>query len=203
MRAFVRTEAAKTSKYVGVFWYQQSQKWRASISVNKKKHYGGTFKSETSAARMVNQMCENLGIPLKNPSFSTSMQPSEVIAWKSCICLSIVTVCQATFFQSGLGHSFHPNNNLYKINMALKIWNPRFVEIHWTFLKRNDFLFCEKGDIHSIGQIKLLTWLLYWNSRKKVRIQFEGGYSSLRSAGVVLVRLRVRFAGAGAVGVRM
>lgn len=40
-----------TSKFKGVCWLKQKNKWRASICVNKVIHYLGTFKSEIEAAK--------------------------------------------------------------------------------------------------------------------------------------------------------
>ena len=67
MRAFVFIEAEKTSKYTGVCWHKQSQKWTASITVNKKKKHGGCYISELDAAHGVNALCDDLGLDRKNP----------------------------------------------------------------------------------------------------------------------------------------
>ena len=67
MRTFVYTEAAKTSKYVGVFWNARSQKWLASITVNKKMKSGGYYTMELDAAHAVNALCDDLGLDRKNP----------------------------------------------------------------------------------------------------------------------------------------
>jgi len=75
-------KVAKSSKYKGVCWNAQNKQWQASIMINKDFHYGGKFESETSAARMVNMMCENLGIPLKNPLLPISMHSSEDVVVK-------------------------------------------------------------------------------------------------------------------------
>ena len=67
MRVFVCTEAAKTSKYKGVCWDAQAQKWRADIRVNNKSNYGGNYISELDAAYAVNALCDDLGLDRKNP----------------------------------------------------------------------------------------------------------------------------------------
>lgn len=58
------------SKYHGVSWCRQAQKWRSQCFVKElKKHiYCGIWADEKYAAFMVNKKCEELGIPLKNPT---------------------------------------------------------------------------------------------------------------------------------------
>merc|ERR1712034_3527 len=61
----------KTSQYRGVFWHRKNRKWRVMLSFNaKKQKYGGCFKDELDAAKRVNQLCEELEIPLQNPKIS-------------------------------------------------------------------------------------------------------------------------------------
>ena len=61
----------KTSKYKGVSYHKHSDKWKVIVSLKGKKHkYGGTFNDELDAAKRVNQLCEDLGIPLLNPEIS-------------------------------------------------------------------------------------------------------------------------------------
>ncbi len=38
-----------SSKYTGVYWHTYSNKWRADITVNKKRVYLGSFEEETKA----------------------------------------------------------------------------------------------------------------------------------------------------------
>ena len=66
MRVIVCIEA-KTSKYKGVCWDAQRQKWRAGITVNNKPNYGGYYISELDAAYAVNGLCDDLGLERKNP----------------------------------------------------------------------------------------------------------------------------------------
>ena len=48
------------------------KKWYVLIyPKGQKPKFGGTFKDELDAAKRVNQLCEELGIPLKNPTIST------------------------------------------------------------------------------------------------------------------------------------
>ena len=62
-----RTEAAKSSKYKGVYWNAQWQKWQASIRVNQKTKSGGSYTSELDAAHGVNALCDDLGLDRRNP----------------------------------------------------------------------------------------------------------------------------------------
>ena len=72
MRVFVCTETAKTSKYKGVYWDVQNQKWRAGIMVNNKQNHGGYYISELDAAYAVNGLCDDLGLERKNPELGDS-----------------------------------------------------------------------------------------------------------------------------------
>merc|ERR1712034_202842 len=62
----------KTSQYKGVYWNRQSGKWHALVSLKGSKQiYGGNFNDELDAAKKANQLCEELGISLQNPTIST------------------------------------------------------------------------------------------------------------------------------------
>jgi len=59
----------KTSQYKGVSSHRE--KWDARIHLKDHKcKYGGQFKDELDAAKRVNQLCEQLGIPAQNPKIS-------------------------------------------------------------------------------------------------------------------------------------
>jgi hypothetical protein len=59
------------SNYKGVSWHEQAGKWCVLISLKKQKQkYGGLFKDELDAAKRVNQICVEMGIPSKNPEIS-------------------------------------------------------------------------------------------------------------------------------------
>merc|ERR1712034_214199 len=59
------------SQYKGVFWHRGSGKWCVLICLKgQKTKYGGCFNDELDAAKGVNQLCEELGIPLQNPEIS-------------------------------------------------------------------------------------------------------------------------------------
>jgi len=60
-----------TSHYKGVYWHKGSKKWCVQYNSPKgSKHHGGTFKNEQDAAKRVNQLCEEMRIPHKNPGIS-------------------------------------------------------------------------------------------------------------------------------------
>merc|ERR1712034_204366 len=62
----------KTSQYKGVYFYKPRKLWRARMRSNEGKlKFGGNFKDELDAGKRVNQLCEELGIPLQNPEIST------------------------------------------------------------------------------------------------------------------------------------
>ena len=55
-------KGATTSKYVGVYWHEQSKKWVASLYLSPKQHgldkyreYIGAFDSEIEAAKAYNE----------------------------------------------------------------------------------------------------------------------------------------------------
>merc|ERR1712034_155931 len=61
----------KTSEYRGVSWHKCNRKWRAQLSLKGKiQKHGGIFKNELEAAIKVNQLCEEMEIPLQNPGVS-------------------------------------------------------------------------------------------------------------------------------------
>merc|ERR1712034_266933 len=65
-------EKGKTSQYKGVTWHKQRKKWYVLIyPKGQKRICGGMFKHELDAAKRVNQLCEELSIPLKNPGIVT------------------------------------------------------------------------------------------------------------------------------------
>merc|ERR1712034_278211 len=64
-------EKKKKSQYKGVFWHRERGTWYVLISSKgQKTKYGGYFKDELDAAKRVNQLCEELEIPLQNPEIS-------------------------------------------------------------------------------------------------------------------------------------
>ena len=65
-----------TSQYFGVSWSKETAKWRVQLSIKgEKPKEGGYFKDELDAAKRVNQLCAEFGIPLRNPTIN--MNPNE------------------------------------------------------------------------------------------------------------------------------
>jgi hypothetical protein len=61
----------KTSQYKAVCWNRNIGKWYVLIHAKgQKPKYGGMFKDELDAAKGANQLCEVMGIALKNPEIS-------------------------------------------------------------------------------------------------------------------------------------
>lgn len=56
-----RPTVIKTSRYVGVYWHKQGQKWAVYIRKNGAKKYIGLFKSELQAFQAYQQAVESLG----------------------------------------------------------------------------------------------------------------------------------------------
>jgi hypothetical protein len=50
-----RSGWGKTSKYRGVWWFPNYQKWRAEVRLNYKKHFLGYFEREEDAARAASE----------------------------------------------------------------------------------------------------------------------------------------------------
>ena len=71
----------KMSQYKGVYWHRKNKKWCALINPKgQKRKFVGCFENELHAAKRVNQLCEELGIPLQNPEISAiPNQECEVI----------------------------------------------------------------------------------------------------------------------------
>jgi len=56
----------QTSNYIGVSWITNSNKWKAEMTHNGKRYYGGSFDDEEDAAAKINQLCDISGIERKN-----------------------------------------------------------------------------------------------------------------------------------------
>merc|ERR1712034_245630 len=66
----------KTSEYRGVSWHKCNRKWRAQLSLKGgTEKFGGTYNDEMDAAKRVNQLCEEMDIPLRNPGISAIPTP--------------------------------------------------------------------------------------------------------------------------------
>jgi len=69
-------EKKMTSLYYGVCWHKQIERWLAQLKLKGGKcAYLGSFKDELDAAKRVNQICKERGIPLKNPEIGTIPNP--------------------------------------------------------------------------------------------------------------------------------
>ena len=69
---FACEKKEKTSQYKGVYWHKSYGKWYAQLrSKGEKTKCGGYFIDELYAAKRVNQLCKELGIPLQNPEIIT------------------------------------------------------------------------------------------------------------------------------------
>jgi len=71
----------RTSQYKGVYWHRKVKMWYARVSLKGyKQKYAGIFNDEQDAAKRVNQLCEELGIPPQNPGvveMSTQVSPHD------------------------------------------------------------------------------------------------------------------------------
>ena len=59
-----------TSKYTGVTWHKEHNKWHARLSHNKKNYHGNYYDNEEHAAMNVNSLCDRFGIQRKNPEIN-------------------------------------------------------------------------------------------------------------------------------------
>ena len=57
-----------TSKYNGVSWSKNKNKWQAQLAHNKKRYHGAYFDNEKHAAMSVNLLCDKCEIERKNPT---------------------------------------------------------------------------------------------------------------------------------------
>merc|ERR1712034_163771 len=65
------------SQYKGVTWHRGKGKWQVQLQLKgQKPKHGGTFNDERDAAKRLNQLCEEFGIPLQNPEISAMQNHS-------------------------------------------------------------------------------------------------------------------------------
>ena len=80
---FACEKREKTSKYKSVYWHREHKKWDARICLKgQKPKFGGYFKDEVDAAKRVNQLCEQLGIPaqiLKSVQYQSTISSNQEI----------------------------------------------------------------------------------------------------------------------------
>merc|ERR1712034_228001 len=61
----------KTSQCKGIYWHREREQWCVQLKLKgENSKYGGIFKDELDAAKRLNQLCEEFGIPLQNPEIS-------------------------------------------------------------------------------------------------------------------------------------
>jgi len=102
----------KTSQYKGVSWSKKMKKWFAQLWLKKgKPKYGGHFEDELDAAKRVNQLCEELGIPLQN--FEISAEPSQQYQKK-----------EKTSQYRGV--DWHKQSGRWRVQMSLKNGKPTY-----------------------------------------------------------------------------
>jgi hypothetical protein len=66
----------KTSQYKGVHRIKRDGQWRVRLMVNGQIQNGGCFTKELAAAKKVNELCEKLKIPLRNPGIEKGANPT-------------------------------------------------------------------------------------------------------------------------------
>jgi hypothetical protein len=65
---FACEKKEKTSQYKGVSWHRRMRKWIVRITLKgQAPKYGGYFEDELDAAKRVNELCAEFGIPFLNP----------------------------------------------------------------------------------------------------------------------------------------
>jgi hypothetical protein len=67
---FACEKKEKPSQYKGVYFHKQSGKWRVQLKLKRQQKCGGYFDHELDAGKRMNQLCEEFGIPLRNPELS-------------------------------------------------------------------------------------------------------------------------------------
>lgn len=72
VRGFRGGRINKTSKYRGVYFQRNANKWRASIKLEDKRLHLGLFESEFSAALAYDKKCRKLFGPFASPNFLVS-----------------------------------------------------------------------------------------------------------------------------------
>ena len=100
---FAYEKKGKTSQYKGVCWNKEKRKWCARVFLKGgKKKDGGSFKNEIDAAKRVNQLCQELGIPVKTPEISAIPDVKYQVA-KKIFCSTVLgdnQKCDILFFSN-------------------------------------------------------------------------------------------------------
>jgi len=75
----------KTSIYDGVSWNKDKNKWRAQVTHNKKRYFGGYFDHEKHAAMKVNLLCDKYEMDRKNPMINIRLHTIQQIPNKTSV----------------------------------------------------------------------------------------------------------------------
>jgi len=67
----------KQSRYIGIYWDRTAWEVKATNTKTGKMFRHGRFKDDTEAAMALNQKCDELGIPRKNPSVGVGVKKVE------------------------------------------------------------------------------------------------------------------------------
>jgi len=64
----------KKSQYQSVYWNRDKKKWFVLVALHRgKRKYGGYFNDELDAVKRVNQLCEEIRIPIQNPKYQKTL----------------------------------------------------------------------------------------------------------------------------------
>ena len=70
----IHEKKEKPSHYKGVFWNKKIGKWYVLIHLTEEKQkFGGNFTNELDAAKKVNQLCQEFGMPMPNHGIKTNL----------------------------------------------------------------------------------------------------------------------------------
>ncbi len=69
-----KSEKNSSSKYLGVSWHKQRQKWHVNLTHNKKYVYVGLFTCEIEAAKAYDKKAIELHGEFTRPNFPTSLE---------------------------------------------------------------------------------------------------------------------------------
>ena len=138
----VDTNKPKQSHFKNVRWSKRSDKWKAALTLNKKKHDLGSFENESEAARAVNELCRKLKIPLRNPEVEHEIQSNNTERSKS----SQTPPTTVTHIHSPPTHSI----------TSLQLWSK---------LKHKPYDFTKFDIHHFLASLKFVNFL--FESKKK------------------------------------
>jgi hypothetical protein len=85
LKGIICEESEKKSKYRNIYWKRENRKWCVQFCVNGERQFGGYFNDELDAAKRVNQLCEEMQIPSKNPAISAMPNQQYQVTEKYCL----------------------------------------------------------------------------------------------------------------------